>query len=73
MTKDGSMPLDYLRQGGIDNNDLVVRTRLSEMLMNNIPAPGKYPIRFMAGNKELSSLVLEWKRSNQWRARSFFE
>lgn len=65
LIRGGRIPVMYVEQGGIENHDFIVQARLSEMMEREImvgplPSTGQYPIRFMAGPKELAQLTLDW-------------
>ncbi|MEQ8276767.1 MAG: hypothetical protein RMA76_26765 [Deltaproteobacteria bacterium] len=59
----GSQPLQYVNNVGPQGNDFRVMFQLADpnLLQNGGPRTGEYPVRLMAGDRQVASFTLDWR------------
>lgn len=59
----GSQPLQYVNNVGPDGNNFRVMFQLADpnLLQNGGPRTGSYPVRLMAGDRQVASFTLDWE------------
>ncbi len=59
----GSQPLQYVHNVGPDGNNFRVMFQLADpgLLANGGPRTGEYPVRLMAGDRQVASFTLDWR------------